>query len=853
MKIVKILSIMIGILFIISTNQLVSSDSWPMFFHNPQHTGNSTSTAPNTNTTLWSVPNIGGNGYSSPTVANGRVFINQGSRIYCLFENNGTEIWNQSIQPAGQACSTPTASNGKVYVVGSKVYCFYENNGTGIWNKSIGGIPGTSSPTVTEGKLYIYTGTLYCFYASNGTEIWNESIGGSGESTPAVSNGKVFINAGNLYCFYTNNGTEIWNITGGGMGNSPAVSNGKVFYNPGIIMCLYESNGTEIWSQAYGGDGYSSPAIANGKVFVNVNGVIYCYYANNGTEKWNIPLTGDGCSTPAISSDGKVIVNSGGYTYCLNESSGAEIWSYATGGEGFSSPAVANGRVFVNLGTVICFGGPLQTIDYIIIRDESDGEGSIVTTGTYSVWETDQFYAGGYNDSTGYVQDVEVEWSSDNVSIGQVDSPGTWTIFTAQWVPFDDVCTVTATYQGIIVNSTGLFTVLAPTVDYIQIRDAQGGGGSVVTTRTYSTLEVDEFYAAAYNNTVSYLYDVEVEWESDDTNVGRVDSPGIWTNFTALILQKNSNCTVHATYGPGISNSTGILTVRVVLDFILIRDNPWALGDEVIWILINGSETKTYWVAGYNKTAGAFMGIVLVNWSITGDIGTIDTPRGYSTNFTAPSTPGVSTTGTFTVVYEGLSPITVGVTVNLLPSAPTDVRIYKRSVGESLVLRWTASPESDVAGYIIYRSNTSASNFLEAANIIGAANTYYLDTGLTDNTTYYYYIVAYDDGPNYSPASNMVSCVSDKDTDLDEIYNLEDNDDDDDGLLDTEEIELGLDPLLEDTDGDGHNDKDDYYPLDKDRWEKPGDLSLLLILVLIIIVVVVLILIFFLFKRRKKS
>ena len=41
-----------------------------------------------------------------------------------------------------------------------------------------------------------------------------------------------------------------------------------------------------------------------------------------------------------------------------------------------------------------------------------------------------------------------------------------------------------------------------------------------------------------------------------------------------------------------------------------------------------------------------------------------------------------------------------------------------------------------------------------------------------------------------------------------------DTDDDNDGLLDTEEATIGTDPFDEDTDGDEVNDKEDALPLD---------------------------------------
>ena len=59
------------------------------------------------------------------------------------------------------------------------------------------------------------------------------------------------------------------------------------------------------------------------------------------------------------------------------------------------------------------------------------------------------------------------------------------------------------------------------------------------------------------------------------------------------------------------------------------------------------------------------------------------------------------------------------------------------------------------------------------------------------------------------------------DTDGDGTIAELDTDDDNDGLLDSEEAELGTDPLNPDTDGDRVNDSEDEYPLDPTKSKKP--------------------------------
>ncbi len=58
----------------------------------------------------------------------------------------------------------------------------------------------------------------------------------------------------------------------------------------------------------------------------------------------------------------------------------------------------------------------------------------------------------------------------------------------------------------------------------------------------------------------------------------------------------------------------------------------------------------------------------------------------------------------------------------------------------------------------------------------------------------------------------------DIDTDRDGIGDMKDNDDDNDGLSDSEEARLGTNPKKVDTDGDGYGDANDAFPLDRNEW-----------------------------------
>jgi glycosidase/fibronectin type 3 domain-containing protein len=91
------------------------------------------------------------------------------------------------------------------------------------------------------------------------------------------------------------------------------------------------------------------------------------------------------------------------------------------------------------------------------------------------------------------------------------------------------------------------------------------------------------------------------------------------------------------------------------------------------------------------------------------------------------------------------------------PAAPTG--LAARSHGAtSVALSWSAVSASDLYGYVVYRSTTSGSGYVEVGRT-DATTTHFTDTGLTTGTTYYYVVKALDEANNFSAASTEASAV----------------------------------------------------------------------------------------------
>jgi len=262
-------------------------------------------------------------GYScngGPTVANGVVFAGSGSGVwpstnpgnyYAFYSNNLAPKWNVAVN--GNAVSTPAVADNKVvfgeYIWGnpSKLYCVNESTGTEIWNTTLSkDICGSAAIDAANNRVYVTTygdGLLHAINFTDGNEDWNVTIQQS-DSTPAISGDYIYVSGSNYgsgngrtYCF-NSAGVEQWNVSCGSWTMSPAIANGKLFtgtagasagvypdppvYSDGV--CVYDAlTGTPVWSYDHAG---SSPSIANSDaiaVSIGIDGKVYAFGPSNAT------------------------------------------------------------------------------------------------------------------------------------------------------------------------------------------------------------------------------------------------------------------------------------------------------------------------------------------------------------------------------------------------------------------------------------------------------------------------------------------------------------------------------------------------------------------------------------------
>ncbi|UCE74551.1 MAG: PKD domain-containing protein [Methanomassiliicoccales archaeon] len=385
-------------------------DDWPMFNHDPQHTGFSSSDAPGTASLLWTFTGFWP--MTSPSIADGMVFVVYGEPfLIALNESTGEIIWSYEIPGLP---SQPVIANDKVFVSslvwgnGSDeihIYCFDQFCGEILWewNSAMFDWPPflyfwVEGAPLTSANNHVYFGlsgvplsnisewsVMICLNDSTGEIIWNVNVADYGliyMQTPlTIAYNMIFVSSWDgLYALDENNGDLIWKsgiIEPIMLETAAAVIDGKIFIgsdNTNFFYCLDANTGSIIWKTCLNDDYiFTSPAVAYGKVFVGANEIsggndsseyidpIYALDQNTGEVIWRYEAPPAVISTPAVA-DNKVFNSYSDGTICaLDEGSGSVIWTYPTQPPSlfrYQSLAIAYGKLFVSMGDTLYVFGP---------------------------------------------------------------------------------------------------------------------------------------------------------------------------------------------------------------------------------------------------------------------------------------------------------------------------------------------------------------------------------------------------------------------------------------------------------------------------------------------------------------
>jgi outer membrane protein assembly factor BamB len=395
------LSMLTLFLLVLASNTVYAlhptADPWIMYRHDNARSGTTTSTAPNTNKTAWSVS---ANYATMPLlVYEGKVYYMSSSNVYALDETTGVQLWRSISLNSIQA--PMTIADGRIYVGSSAgyLYCLDATTGTKLWETqltSTGNI--VTSSVVANGRVYVTTTddapayNLFALNASTGgyigtpPNIWRYRASKGIWSSPAIEGDMVYFGSedGKLYAINTSLSVPLlkWTFpTNGRIRCTPTIYADKVifgsYYTDRSVFAVFKANGTMIWKfQTIAG--YSienSLAVSEGIAYFVPSGSnkAYAIYTDatpgNYTEndplikKWSQTLSTYGYVEPVVA-DRKVFLTMGSKLYALATSDGSQLWTY-TSAQSLYGSVVADGRIFVSeYYAMTCIGSMFPPVTY---------------------------------------------------------------------------------------------------------------------------------------------------------------------------------------------------------------------------------------------------------------------------------------------------------------------------------------------------------------------------------------------------------------------------------------------------------------------------------------------------------
>ncbi len=343
------------------------------------------------------------------------------SNLYALNAETGEQEWAFT-RPSGGVDSSPTVADGTVYVgaggtdesgdpVG-RLYAVDASTGRQEWvfGRSSGRV--RSSPTVVGGTVYTFftDGTLYAVDAATGTEQWvaatpSEFV----QSSPTVADGTVYVGADGLgsredvYAVDTETGEREWTLSRESFAteSSPTVVDGTVYVagdvdgtgeNAGAtLLAVDAATGAEEWvfRDPFSDRMPSSPTVSNGTVYVGAGSTtagfsnplprqgavtLHAVDADTGRQNWEAnSLPYNMRSSPTVA-DGTVYVCSGPELHAIDTAAGELAWVFTdlfetTRNFAESSPTVADGTVYVGGRGVYALAAATGTEQWVFETD----------------------------------------------------------------------------------------------------------------------------------------------------------------------------------------------------------------------------------------------------------------------------------------------------------------------------------------------------------------------------------------------------------------------------------------------------------------------------------------------------
>jgi outer membrane protein assembly factor BamB len=344
---------------------------------------------------LWSVKELGG-GYSTPSIAAGRIFgmsaRDKEEGVWALRESDGKELWWTPVGPKvragydeGPRC-TPTVDGDVLYALGmgGELVCLKVDTGKVVWQKNllkdfkgkVGGWKYAESPVVDGDRLLVTPGgkenTIVALDKKTGELIWGSKVPGNSEAAYSsivvadVGGQKQYVQflSGHVVGVAAKDGKYLWtygsNRFPGIVCTTPIYHDSQVYaaasYSKGGGAVKLSGKGDEVKAEeVYFSNKFQNHhgglVLIDGYLYGEGSGNLVCIEFKTGKEMWRAKEAGKGSIAAA---DGRLYYrNEGGpiYLYDASPEKAVQRGTFKQPDRSRNSawphPVIANGRLYV--------------------------------------------------------------------------------------------------------------------------------------------------------------------------------------------------------------------------------------------------------------------------------------------------------------------------------------------------------------------------------------------------------------------------------------------------------------------------------------------------------------------------
>lgn len=361
----------------------------------------------------WTFDAGSGSIFSSPLVSGDRVYaasiesagFSRFGVVYCLERDTGRKVWQfDDDGDLKQVFSSPTVADGRVYIgeglhenQGCRFYCLDAATGQKLWQFETSSHT-ESSPCVSAGKVFFGAGDdgIYCCDAASGKKLWHFQQNLHVDVSPVVVGDRLYAGSGvsrtqsttEVFCLSIADGRPLWRMpTDLPVWGSPAIEGEYVYVGlgngrfsesadspKGALLCLEADTGRRIWRYDVADAVLVRPAVDAHHVYFGArDGQVYCLDRFEGRLRWKHDLGSPVVASPALArcsccdaSTSLFAIASGGRVACLDAATGRLSWAYDLAREAgatpilYSSPTVQVRRDGSGERRRIYFGAALQ-------------------------------------------------------------------------------------------------------------------------------------------------------------------------------------------------------------------------------------------------------------------------------------------------------------------------------------------------------------------------------------------------------------------------------------------------------------------------------------------------------------